>query len=908
MNSYHMAKSILFTIIFWVFSKAVFGQSFFSKWQYSWGGDRQDLLNVMIPLPGKQYFFAGTAASNISCTKSSVLYGDEDFSVMVFDDIGNKLWEKSYGGDNWDQLKSAIKIQSGGFILAGETQSGVSGIKTSLNNGFLDFWVVRIDDNGNLLWEKSYGGTELESAVKIVATPDGGYLIAGLSLSTQAGYNFGAGDYQLMKIDSTGSLLWSKLYGGTDQEELFDLIPTSDGNYFLCGNSNSPISGNKASSPLGQEDIWVVKVDPNGNKIWDKSYGTSGGDFGGRLLSLQDGNTIVVESSTNTGRIRKIDNDGNQIWLQTCSGNDQDFFVTATEDASTRNIYVVGTSKTNSFGCKTSPYNGGGWFSDIWVAIFDPLGNKIGDLDYGGNDADIATEIQVLNNEIWITGWSNSPLSGNKTTDNCGQTSDGWIIRLANNFFINNTTPTALCQTQKNSKVYFSTTGDFNPGNVFSVQLSDIDGNFSAAQSIGTKAAIRSDSILISLPANLTTSANYKIRLIGSSPADTTASYPLWIYGLPQLNLGIDTILCTGTTVVLNAGPQPPSTKCLWQNNSTDNTFTVDTAGLYWCEIQNSCGIVKDSIVISQKQKPVVTIGNDTSFCSGTNIIIQSSVQSPDFSYLWNTGSVDPSISISSGGFYWLKVSNVCGDFTDSMVAVLHHLPAVNLSKDSVICKGNPRVLSAGDGFANYQWSTGESTQTIFINHPGIYWVRVTDGHSCSGNDSVVVNKVVDPPKDFIPKSDSICTSYGKLTLSAPNSFSEYLWSNGMKTSSIEINNPGTYWLTVTDKYFCRSTDTVTVYATKCPDGFYVPTAFTPNQDGLNDVFKPIIGGNLKTYRLNIYDRWGNLVFTTTDFRVGWDGRLKNHLYDSGIFIWTCAFEKEGYQSNFKTGTVTLIR
>lgn len=79
------------------------------------------MLNVMIQLPGNQYFFAGTAASNISCTKEAILYGDEDFAVMVFDDIGNKLWENTYGGSNWDQLHSAIRLSSGGYILAGET-------------------------------------------------------------------------------------------------------------------------------------------------------------------------------------------------------------------------------------------------------------------------------------------------------------------------------------------------------------------------------------------------------------------------------------------------------------------------------------------------------------------------------------------------------------------------------------------------------------------------------------------------------------------------------------------------------------------------------------------------------------------------------------------------------------------
>lgn len=901
-------RILLLLAAFFVSYTPASGQSFYSRWQYSWGGDRQDMLNVMIPLPGNQYFFAGTAASNISCTKSSVSYGDEDFAVMVFDDSGNKLWEKSYGGANWDQLRSALKVQSGGFILAGETQSGVSGIKTSPNNGISDFWVVRIDDNGNLLWEKSYGRADIESAVKIIATPDGGYLIGGLSLSNTPGYNYGISDYQLMKIDASGNLLWTKLYGGAAYDELYDLVATTDGNFFLCGNSNSPVSGNKTSNPIGQEDIWLIKVDQNGSVLWDKCYGTAAGDYRGRLLALQDGNTIIVESSVNTGRIRKIDNNGNLIWLQTCSGNDQDFFEVATEDISTGNIYVAGTSKTNNAGCKTSPYNGGGWFSDIWIAVFDPMGNKINDLDYGGNDADIPNEIQVLNNEIWVTGWSDSPLSGNKTTNNCGQTADGWIIRLSTNFYINSRTATALCLSQPNSKVHFTTLSDYAPGNVFTAQLSDVNGNFSSPQTIGSLTAIRTDSIIINLPASVSAGQNYKIRVIASSPSDTTASYPLWIHGLPQLSLGNDTILCTGTTINLQTGVQPPLTRYLWQNNSTGNTFTATAAGTFWCELQNSCGTTRDSIIISPKQKPDFTIGTDSSFCTGLSITVQSSAQSPDFTYLWNTGSASPSISVSSGGLYWLNITNVCGSKKDSMTATIYNLPTVSLNKDSIICKGTARLLSPGAGFSSYAWNTGESTTSISVNSTGLYRVIVTDGHHCSNSDSVNITKITDPPTGFIHRSDSICARYDKLTITSSGSFTSYLWSNGTISNSTIVSQPGTYWLTVTDNYLCKGTDTIIVHLKKCAEGIYVPTGFTPNDDGLNDVFKPIIGGSLKSYRFTVYDRWGNIVFTSTDILKGWDGRYQHVRLDTGVFTWTCVFDLEDYDSHFKKGTVLLVR
>src|SRR5690349_10416836 len=122
----HRTLRIIASTVFLLFSlKIASAQSLISRWQYSWGGNRQDMLDVMIPLPGNQYFFAGTSASDISCTKSSATYGDEDFSVVVFDDGGKKLWERSYGGDRWDQLRAAIKVKSGGYILAGQTQSGI---------------------------------------------------------------------------------------------------------------------------------------------------------------------------------------------------------------------------------------------------------------------------------------------------------------------------------------------------------------------------------------------------------------------------------------------------------------------------------------------------------------------------------------------------------------------------------------------------------------------------------------------------------------------------------------------------------------------------------------------------------------------------------------------------------------
>lgn len=882
-------------------------QSYIPRWQYSWGGNRQDMIHTMIPRPGNQYFFGATAASDISCTKTSQGYGDEDFVALLFDDNGNKLWEKSYGGDRWDQLRDAISVPSGGYILTGETQSGPSGIKTSANNGVSDIWVVRIDDNGNLLWEKSYGGIDIESGVKIIGTPDGGWLIGGMSLSNIPNYNNGRSDYLLLKIDANGNQLWSKLYGGTGRDELYGMVAGSDGNYFLCGTSDSPVSGNKTANALGAEDIWLVKVDPNGNKLWDKSYGTAAGDYRGNLVALQDGNILLVESSVNTGRIRKVDINGNQLWVSACQGNDQDFFEVATEDPATGNLYVAGTSKSNNAGCKTSPYIGGGWFSDIWLAVFDGNGNKLDDLDYGGNDADIPTHIDIVNNEIWISAWSDSPLSGNKTTNNCGQTADGWILRLAKKFYINSKTPAALCLSQTNSKLHFTTSFTYDPGNLFTVQLSDEKGSFAQAVNIGSLFGVQTDSIAVSLPANLPAGSGYRLRVITNAPADTTAPYPLWIHGLPALNLGNDTLICAGSTLLLSTGSQPPGSAYTWQDNSHAAAFSVNSAGAYWCRIDNGCGSIADSISVSSKALPLVSLGKDTSFCAGSSIVLQSSSGNPGASFLWNTGSNSPGISIDKAGLYWLEASNSCGKSRDSLNAALIPLPQPVLDKTSVICKGSTHLLDAGNGYSGYTWSNGASTQTINVNNAGTYWVQVKNSNGCTNADTVIISRIAELPASFLPGIDSIC-SYEKKQLSPAQSYKTYLWNDGSTGRSASISKAGTYWLQVTDNNNCSGRDSITIYSKQCIAGFYVPTAFSPNQDGRNDYFKPIIGGIAVNYQFTIYNRWGQIIFSSRDPLQGWDGRMNGKEPEKGIYIWTCQYQLEGMDRRSEKGTVLLIR
>ncbi|MFI5132074.1 MAG: gliding motility-associated C-terminal domain-containing protein [Chitinophagales bacterium] len=903
-------KKYLIFVLF-IFSNCfTSAQSYQIRWQYSWGGNREDALSTMIPVSGNKFFYAGYAASDPSCNKSDINYGDVDMVAMLMDDAGNKLWDRSYGGDKHDMAFSAIRVSSGGYILAGRTESGPSGIKNSPLIGAGDMWVVRIDDNGNMLWERTYGTIGFDVAQKILETPDGGFLLGGTYSPASVGpvAGFGWGDYELRKIDANGNSLWARFFGGTESEQFADLIPSDDGNYFLSGTSSSPPGGNKSSPLIGVEDIWLLKVDPAGVKIWDKTFGTTERDYFGTLTALSDGNFLIVDAAPSATRIRKVDGNGGQIWMRTCANNNEEIFLIATEDVATGNLYVAGMGRAPGNGCKTSPWHGGGSFGDIWLCIYDSAGNKMDDMDFGGSDVDEPTDIDVVNDEIWITAWSDSQLGGNKTTNNCGQTADGWIIRLARNFYINTKTPTALCNSQGSMKVHFTTIADFNPGNTFTVQLSDANGSFAQPFIIGTLNGLRSDSVVVTLPPGLPTSSNYKIRVIGSLPADTTTSYAFWLYGAPLVNLGNDTTICERTNLSLRAGVQPPASQIVWNTGNNNSSIVVTDPGTYWCEVQSpGCGIDRDSINVQVKLIPITNIGPDTSFCAGKTVVLGANPQLPDVTYLWNTGIGNNSLAIQDGGIYWLRITNGCGSSTDSLSATKNPLPVISFDKSDFLCEGTSRILHAGNGYSIYSWNNGATTPDISVNNVGTYSVIVTDNNGCNGSDTSRINQIIQLPSKFLPGDTTICP-YEDILLKPNKNFSDYLWNTGAISNSILVKQTDAYWLQVKDSYGCTGKDTIIVTPKECPTGFYMPTAFTPNSDGKNDVCKPSVFGNVIQFHFTLYNRWGEKVYESKDRNSGWDGTFKGLPAGTAVFVWTCTFQIMGDAPRLEKGTVVLIR
>ncbi|MEP7171434.1 MAG: T9SS type A sorting domain-containing protein, partial [Bacteroidota bacterium] len=204
--------------------------------------------------------------------------------IIKIDSIGNKEWDKRYGGNKSELLRSLHQTKDGGYILGGLSVSGISGDKTQANwdtsETTYDYWIVKIDSLGNKQWDKRFGGIAEEFFWSVRQTTDGGYIVGGGSNSGINGdktqLNWGQEDFWVVKTDSSGNKQWDKRYGGTGSEELQSLIQLGDSCFLFAGVSDSPISGDKSSPSQGQSDYWFIKTNSNGNKLWDKTYGGSG--------------------------------------------------------------------------------------------------------------------------------------------------------------------------------------------------------------------------------------------------------------------------------------------------------------------------------------------------------------------------------------------------------------------------------------------------------------------------------------------------------------------------------------------------------------------------------------------------------------------------------------------------------
>ena len=239
------------------------------QWDRTLGGNGADNLATVLATPDGGYLLAGSSTSGISGDKTQAGRGKTDYWVIKTDDRGNPQWDRTLGGDGDDYPRSVVATPDGGYLLAGTSYSGIGGDKSEDRKGYGDYWVIKIDGQGNKQWDRTLGGEADNGAYSAVATADGGYLVAGYSNAGISGdkseANRGDSDYWLVKLDGCGNKQWDRTLGGSGRENLSAVVATADGGYLLAGTSASGISGDKTGASRGENDYWVVKLNPVAN-------------------------------------------------------------------------------------------------------------------------------------------------------------------------------------------------------------------------------------------------------------------------------------------------------------------------------------------------------------------------------------------------------------------------------------------------------------------------------------------------------------------------------------------------------------------------------------------------------------------------------------------------------------------
>ncbi|MEO6166763.1 MAG: hypothetical protein ABIO98_04530, partial [Chitinophagales bacterium] len=262
-------------------------------WQNTIGGNASDILVSSVQTNDGGYLLGGNSESGISGDKTEEGKGDSDYWIVKLDAEGNLEWQNTIGGSNYDFLYSIIKTADGGYLLGGISESGISGDKTEVNQGAADYWVVKLDDEGSIEWQNTIGGNGYDYLYDIIQTTEGSYLVAGHSFSGISGdkteANQGSSDYWILMLDASGNIEWQNSIGGSSDEYLYSVIQTTDGGYLLGGDSYSGLSGDKNEASKGGLDYWVVKLDGTGNIEWQNTIGGSSNDELKSVIQTNDG-------------------------------------------------------------------------------------------------------------------------------------------------------------------------------------------------------------------------------------------------------------------------------------------------------------------------------------------------------------------------------------------------------------------------------------------------------------------------------------------------------------------------------------------------------------------------------------------------------------------------------------------
>lgn len=390
------------------------------------------------------YFLGGSSYSNISGDKTENARGSKDYWVLKLDGSLNIIWQRTLGGSLYDQLQDVQATPDGGCIVGGSSSSGASGDKTEGSYGNQDMWVLKLDAVGNIQWQNTIGGNAGDALRSLQPTTDGGYILGGTSESgvgvDKTEPSRGTYDYWVVKLNANGAVIWDKTLGGANTDIAWTIRQAADGGYFIGGESTSDASGDKTENSRGENDYWVLKLNTTGGIVWQRTFGTNQWEQFRSLETTTDGGCIVTgdtegdisgdKTEESWGRdiwVLKLDAAGNVQWQNTINGNGYD------ESGAIKQLpsggYVLGgLSGSGIAGDKTDAQVG---YSDFWAIGLAADGSVQWDAAFGGTDVDDLNSIWPTSDGGFVAaGISYSNTSGDKTENAVG-IGDYWILKLS---------------------------------------------------------------------------------------------------------------------------------------------------------------------------------------------------------------------------------------------------------------------------------------------------------------------------------------------------------------------------------------------------------------------------------------------------------------------------------------------
>ena len=731
----------------------------------------------------------------------------------------------------------------------------------------------------------------------MAADKSNGYLLAG-DFFLPAANNFISKTTGLFRIDEKGCVSWAKAMVSGEVEVIQSIISTRDSGWLI---SAFPYQSQQNNYP---NFLIVFKLDKSGNKEWSHSYsnGSVVNNYYSAICETGDGNfaleigSFPVAGSPSFISVIKIDQLGGFVWGKQLSIESNAFYNVGGIIDKNQLLFVTGSvydaeppyDLIRAFMVQLNETDG----QTIWSKKNDPVRSPVS-----------FTDIHPWKNGLLINSYSASAGNHFLYSDLNGNLLGGWAV---NNPYGSQNGKENIIVTPDNGIYFHQASG--NPAAGYKDIIMLMDSNVQ----IRWQYDFSAQDLNYTGWFQLAGAPEYGVSGIGSG------LLPNGFNAMVFMKTDSAGSGCHSGETNLQLVPELPAlgpiswnTDQLFTMQVTDLSLTLNEipfeADLFCPKYLSGCDLLK------LEGPAQVCEAGDTiryklhldSYCADPVIwnYDRESISTPDSSLS------DRVFRFAQPGKYIISVEkNGCNDRKDSLIVwVGDAIPKINLPPDTVLCEGSVMKLDAGAGYAGYRWQDGTDKESIDVNQAGIYWVKLTAISGCIFTDTTTIRSVEPLPLAFLPPDTVICAGE-PWELAPVRAFKSYAWNTGESSGSIQISNAGLYSVKVVDGNGCAGADTIQVETKKCAFGIYFPNAFTPNKDGLNDVFKPVIVGRPAVYKLSIYNRWGQLVFETTDPGAGWNGTIINSDQPTAGYIWACTYQFNGQEKKTRRGNFLLVR